>query len=240
MSNPKAQLLILSEEIWGRKLQRGLEAAGFHVALRPAAPDGMSFAEKNYPDLIVLGAALCDGTVFEACRRLRQLRYYVPLIVYAEQADEYDRILALEVGADDTIAGRVNMREIVARIRAHLRRAYEYSKPDSDVLNIRGLVIDCARGQVFYNHRSLDLTPIEFRLLKFLVQHRDQVLSRAQILDQVWGFGPPLYGDQMVNVHICRLRRKVEADPLNPTLILTVRGLGYRLASNPERASARR
>lgn len=233
MFSGKAQLLVLSEETRGGKLQNSLEIVGFHVVVKHTAFAGISFAENAYPDLVIVGSHLPDGTIVEVCRQLRETRYYVPIIVYVEQADEYDHVLTLEIGADDYVAETIKTRELVARIRAQLRRAYEYSKPDTDVLNVGGLVIDCTRGQVFCDRRSLDLTPIEFRLLRFLVQHRDHVLSRAQILNQIWGYGLQPYGEQMVNVHICRLRRKVEADPLNPALILTVRGLGYRLVSNP-------
>jgi DNA-binding response OmpR family regulator len=232
MDSEKAQLLVLSEETRGGKLRRSLETVGFCVTVKHTAQAGICFIEKTYPDLVIVGSHLHDGAVFEVCRRMRQVRYQMPLIVYVEQADAYDRILTLEIGADDYIAEPIATRELVARIRAHLRRAYVYSTVETDVFNAGDLVIDCARGQAFYGQRPLDLTPIEFRLLKYLVQHCNQVLSREQILERIWGYELQSDGKQMVNVHICRLRRKIEADPLNPALILTVRGLGYRLVSS--------
>ena len=228
MSRAKSQLLLLSEESRGEMLQKSLEPFGYAVVVKSTVR-GMG---QIYPDLIIIGSHLADATVFEACRQLRQVRYYVPLIVAVEDADEYDHILSLEIGADDYVASPISIRGLVARIRAQLRRAYEYPKAEADVWKVGDLVLDGTRGQVFLDQRSLDLTPIEFRLLKFLLQHRDQVLSRSQILSQVWGCGLQPNGEEMVNVTICRLRRKVELDPFNPTLILTVRGMGYRLASS--------
>jgi two-component system alkaline phosphatase synthesis response regulator PhoP len=225
----RAQLLILSEEGRGQKLRVSLEKAGFYAAVRETILAGLDFVRDAYPDLVILGSPLRDGSVVEACRRLRHSRSYAPIIVYVEQADDFDRILALEIGADDYVAETANLRELVARIRAQLRRAYEFSLPETDVIRVGDLVIDCTRGQAFRNRRSLDLTPIEFRLLVLLIRHSGQVLSRAQILGQVWGYEVQPYDEQVVNVHICRLRRKVEPDLSQPALIQTVPGFGYRL-----------
>lgn len=228
----KAQVLVLSEAARGGKLRKNLETGGFQVVIKETILAGLDVIKAYHPDLIVVGSHLRDRTIIEVCRALRQFRYTMPIIVYVEQADEYDRILTLEIGADDYITEVTNPRELAARIRAHLRRAYEFSKPDADVLHVGDLVIDCTRGQAFREMRSLDLTPIEFRMLVLLAQHRGQVLSREQILYQIWGHGSQPYGEEMVNVHVCRLRRKVEGDPFRPSLIVTVRGLGYRLVSS--------
>lgn len=233
-----AQLLILCEDERGQKLRVGLEKAGFYTVIRETILTGLDFIRDAYPDLIILGSPLRDSSIIDACRRLRQSRSYVPLIVYVEQADDYDRILALEIGADDYVVETPNLRELVARIRAQLRRAYEFSMPEIDVIRLGELVIDRSRGQAFRNWRSLDLTPIEFRLLVLLIQHRGQVLSRTQILSQVWGYESQPYDEQIVNVHICRLRRKVESDLSRPALIQTVPGFGYRLAVSLETINA--
>ncbi len=235
----RAQLLILSEETRGQTLRAGLEKTGFYAAVRDTILAGLDFVRDAYPDLVILGSPLRDGSVVEACRRLRQSRSYAPIIVFVEQADDYDRILALEIGADDYVAETANLRELVARIRAQLRRAYEFSTPETEVIRLGDLVIDCTRGQAFRNRRSLDLTPIEFRLLVLLIRHSGQVLSRAQILSQVWGYELQPYDEQIVNVHICRLRRKVESNWSQPALIQTVPGFGYRLAGNLEAVHAR-
>jgi two-component system alkaline phosphatase synthesis response regulator PhoP len=237
MFSEKTQLLLLSEETRGRALQACLEPVGFCVTVKQTILAGIRFVEAAYPALVIIGSPLHDATIFEGCRQLREIRCPVPIIVYVEHADEYDRILTLEIGADDYIAEMVKPRELIARIRAQLRRAYEYSKPGTDVLHVGDLVVDCARGQAFRGPYRLDLTPIEFRLLVLLTQHRGQVLSRAQILDQIWGHSLR-GGDQMVNVHICRLRRKIESDLSKPGIILTVPGLGYRLVSSIESVSA--
>jgi DNA-binding response OmpR family regulator len=139
-------------------------------------------------------------------------------------------VLGLEMGADDYITKPFSLRELLSRIRAQLRRAYgELSSTDADILYTGGLVIDRGRGQVRRGNEVLLLTPTEFRLLVYLARHPGQALSRAQILDAVWGYGPDVESERAVNVHIRRLREKVELDPSRPALILTVPGIGYRL-----------
>jgi DNA-binding response OmpR family regulator len=229
----KAQLLILSEEPRGQKLRRSLETAGFYATVRGTIRAGLDFTS---PDLVILGSPLRDGSITEVCQQLRQSRFYAPIIVYVEQADDYDRILTLEIGADDYVVETANIRELIARIRAQFRRAYEFSIPEAKVIHIGDLVIDCLRGQAFRNRCSLDLTPIEFRLLALLIRHSGQVLSRGQILNHVWGYDLQPYDEQVVNVHICRLRRKVEPDISRPALIQTVPGFGYRMVSRLELA----
>jgi DNA-binding response OmpR family regulator len=141
-----------------------------------------------------------------------------------------DKVLGLEMGADDYVTKPYSLRELLSRIRALLRRAYgDLSSTDAGVLYAGDLVIDRARGLVKRGSQTLNLTPIEFRLLVYLVQHPGQALTRAQILDAVWGYAADVDSDRTVNVHIRRLREKVEIDPSRPSLILTVPGIGYRL-----------
>jgi two-component system response regulator MtrA len=143
-----------------------------------------------------------------------------------------DKVLGLEMGADDYVTKPFKLRELLSRIRALLRRAYgELSMAGADLLYAGDLVIDRRRGQVWRGSRLINLTPTEFRLLVYLAQNPGQALSRAQILDAVWGYPASVESERTVNVHIRRLREKVELDPSRPALILTVPGIGYRLVT---------
>jgi DNA-binding response OmpR family regulator len=153
-----------------------------------------------------------------------------PIIMLTARRDEMDKVLGLEMGADDYVTKPFSLRELLSRIRAQLRRAYgELSSTDADILYAGDLIIDRSRGQVWRGNEIINLTPIEFRLLVYLARHPKQALSRDQILDEVWGYAPDLESERTVNVHIRRLREKVELNPSRPQLILTVPGIGYRL-----------
>jgi DNA-binding response OmpR family regulator len=147
------------------------------------------------------------------------------------QSDEVDVALGLEMGADEYVTKPYRLRELLARIRALLRRAYgELSTGDADLLFAGDLVIDRSAGRVTRGETVIDLTPTEFRLLAFLAQHPGQVLSRDQLLENVWGYSSELIDEKTVTVHVRRLRTKIEHDPETPAIVLTVPGLGYRLA----------
>jgi DNA-binding response OmpR family regulator len=162
---------------------------------------------------------------------MRQLKLRQPIIMLTVQGDEMDKVLGLEMGADDYLTKPYSLRELLSRIRAHLRRAYgELSTIDADHLFVRDLVIDLGRGKVERGQESINLTPTEFRLLIYLARHPGQALSRSQILQAVWDDEMGIESERTVNVHIRRLREKVELEPSRPTLILTVPGIGYRLS----------
>ena len=135
------------------------------------------------------------------------------------------------MGADDYMTKPFSLRELISRIRAQLRRAYgEYSSAESTAVVINDLVLDQATGQVRRGDEAINLTPTEFRLLNYLARHRGQALTRNQIVEAVWGYAPDVESEKTVNVHIRRLREKIELKPDQPSLILTVPGIGYRLA----------
>jgi DNA-binding response OmpR family regulator len=180
--------------------------------------------------LIILDVRLPDMLGFDVCRRLRELDLRQPIMMLTARQEEMDKVLGLEMGADDYVTKPYSLRELLSRIRALLRRAYgDFSSADADVLYAGDLVIDRTRGQVKRGNQTLNLTPIEFRLLVYLAQHPGQALTRAQILDTVWGYAADVDSERTVNVHVRRLREKVEIDPSRPSLILTVPGIGYRL-----------
>jgi DNA-binding response OmpR family regulator len=223
-------LLIEDDPAVAQGLNAGLTRDGYRVTWKSTGAEGVVFAQKNLPHLVLLDVRLPDGSGFDFCRQMRQKGLHMPVIILTAQQDALDKVLGLEMGADDYVTKPFNLRELLSRIRAQLRRAYgEFSNTDANHISIGDLLLDLTSGQVLREEQPLNLTPIEFRLLTYLARHRGQVLSRAQIVETIWGHSPDPDSEQTVNVHIRRLREKVEADPSRPALILTVPGLGYRL-----------
>ena len=208
----------------------GLEQANFQVIWRENGRDGIAYTRDHYPHLIILDVRLPDETGFDVCRQLRQLKLRQPILMLTARREEADKVLGLEMGADDYVTKPFSLRELLSRIRALLRRAYgELATASGNQLYAADLVIDLDKGLVWRGDSRIDLTPIELRLLAFLTRHPGQALSRGQILDAVWGTPADIDNERTVNVHIRRLREKVEVEPSKPNLILTVPGVGYRL-----------
>jgi two-component system response regulator MtrA len=223
-------LLIEDDPTVARNLRDGLERNGYAVTWKETGGAGVAYARDQDPHLVLLDIRLPDGSGFDFCRQMRQLGLRQPIIMLTARRDEMDKVLGLEMGADDYVTKPFSLRELLSRIRAQLRRAYgELSSTDADILYAGDLVIDRSRGQVRRGNEVINLTPIEFRLLVYLARHPRQALSRDQILDAVWGYASDLESERTVNVHIRRLREKVELNPSRPQLILTVPGIGYRL-----------
>jgi DNA-binding response OmpR family regulator len=223
-------LIIEDDTAVAHSLQDGLQQAGYATTWHNSGAAGISFARGQHPHLILLDVRLPDGSGFDFCRQMRQLKLRQPIIMLTVQGEEMDKVLGLEMGADDYLTKPYSLRELLSRIRANLRRAYgELSATDADHLYVRDLVIDLGRGKVERGQQTLNLTPTEFRLLIHLARHPGQALSRAQILQAVWEDDGTIESERTVNVHIRRLREKIELDPSRPNLILTVPGIGYRL-----------
>ncbi len=190
------------------------------------------YARDHNPHLIVLDVRLPDGCGFDFCRQMRQLGVRQPILMLTVQSDEMDKVIGLEVGADDYMTKPFSLRELLSRLRAHLRRTYgELSMIDGELLYAGDLVIDRGRGRVLRGDEAINVTPTELRLLTYLAQHPNQALSRSQILDAVWGYENTPDTDQVVTVNIRRLREKIELDPGNPSLLMTVPGIGYKLVN---------
>lgn len=223
-------LLIEDDPAVARSLSKGIEREGYDVVWKSLGEDGIAYARRKPPHLIILDVRLPDGSGFDVCRRMRQAGMHQPILFLTVQSDEIDRILGLEIGADDYMTKPFSLRELLTRIRALLRRAYgEFAGTHSNVLLVGDLAIDLNRNEVKLHDERLDLTPTEFKLLVFLAQHPGQALARAQIVEAIWGYGGELESASAVNVYIRRLREKVELDPSRPSLILTVPGIGYRM-----------
>ncbi len=230
MNAPTHLLIVEDDPAIARSLREGLEREGYRVTQAANGTDGIAYAQAHNPHLIILDVRLPDMLGFDVCRRLRELGLRQPIMMLTARQEEMDKVLGLEMGADDYVTKPYSLRELLSRIRAMLRRAYgDLSSADADVLYVGDLVIDRTRGQVRRGNQILNLTPIEFRLLVYLAQHPGQALTRAQILDAVWGYAADVDSERTVNVHVRRLREKIEIDPSHPSLILTVPGIGYRL-----------
>ena len=213
-------------------LVEGLTMEGFDVHWESTGTAGVEWARDKAPHLVVHDVRLPDGSGFDYIKQMRQLGLRQPVLMLTVQSDEIDKVLGLEMGADDYMTKPYRMRELVARVRSLLRRAYgELSSAEADVLYVDDLVVDRTRGAVKREGEELFLTPTEFRLLTYLAQHPGQVFSRTQLLEQVWGSDGEFYSDKTVSVHVRRLREKIERDPSDPTIVLTVPGIGYRLAT---------
>src|SRR5512143_1101414 len=183
--NPPTHLLLIEDDTAvARSLQDGLEREGYAVTWTASGAKGVEHAQARNPHLILLDVRLPDGSGFDFCRQMRQLGLRQPILMLTVQQDEMDKVLGLEMGADDYVTKPFRLRELLSRIRALLRRAYgELSAAGADLLYAGDLVIDRGRGQVWRGSHLVNLTPTEFRLLVYLAQNPGQALSRAQILD---------------------------------------------------------
>ncbi len=230
-SSPISILLIEDDPAVARSLQDGLAREAYLVTWKNKGVDGMTFARDAHPHLVILDVRLPDGSGLDFCRQMRQMGLRLPILILTVESQEIDKVLGLEMGADDYLTKPYSLRELLARVRALLRRSYgELAAADANLVYVGDLTIDLARGQVTRGSRVLSLTPTEFRLLVYLAQNAGQALSRGQILSAVWGYDAEIEDERTVNVHIRRLREKIEPDPSRPSFILTVPGIGYRLA----------
>lgn len=223
-------LLIEDDPSIGQSLLDGFRAHGFEPSLCTTGESGIEFVKKYSPHLILLDIRLPDGSGFDFCKQMRSRGIKQPIIMLTAQGEEVDKVVGLEVGADDYVTKPFSLRELISRVRAQLRRNYgDYALADSTSVVIADLVLDSTTGQVRRGDAFISLTPIEFRLLSYLARHRGQAVTRAQIVEAVWGYAPDLESEKSVNVHIRRLREKIELKPEEPSIILTVPGIGYRL-----------
>lgn len=227
---PQYHLLIIEDDpAVAHNLTYGLALEGYGVTWKANAHEGLEFAQEAHPHLILLDVRLPDSSGFDVCRQMRQNGLRQPIIMLTVQRDEVDKILGLELGADDYMTKPFSLRELLSRVRAQLRRAYgEFAAAEGTTLYAGDLIIDLKRGQVRRGTEIINVTPTEFRLLVYLVHNAGQALTREQILEAVWDYGADLEDEKTVNTNIRRLRGKIEINPSQPALILTVPGIGYR------------
>jgi DNA-binding response OmpR family regulator len=223
-----AILLVEDEVAMARAVRFALEREGFQVSHAADGRVALALFEREEPDLILLDIMLPVLDGLEVCRSIRR-HSTVPILMLTARGDEFDRVLGLELGADDYLSKPFGMRELIARVRALLRRAATAQAERSTRPVLAGpLRLDPQRREVSMNGAMLSLRPREFDLLLHLARHPGQVFTREQLLDQVWGydFGG---GSRTVDVHVRWLRQKIETDPARPQHLQTVRSVGYRL-----------
>jgi len=207
-----------------------LQDLGAEVQIASDGNTGLSLAQKKRFDLIILDLMLPGIDGLEICRRLRGSNNDTPILMLTAKSAELDRIVGLEMGADDYLPKPFSVRELVARAKAILRRVDTHTTPvTNDNLQAGALFLEQAKRRVSVAGNEVDLTAREFDLLWHFATHPGQVFSRSQLLDSVWGYGHDGY-EHTVNSHINRLRAKVEQDPSSPTYILTVWGVGYKFS----------
>ncbi|OIQ59305.1 alkaline phosphatase synthesis transcriptional regulatory protein PhoP [Moorella thermoacetica] len=203
-----------------------LEQAGFTTITASDGAEALQKADVEEPDLIILDVMLPKVDGFEVCRSLRA-RGSTPILMLTARREEVDRVLGLELGADDYLTKPFSPRELVARVRAILRRVAEKQQQNDGIITAGDLVINPASHLVTVRGKSVDLTLKEYQLLQLLAENRGRVFSREALLERLWE--GEYYGDtRTIDVHIRHLREKIEANPSNPRYIITVRGVGYK------------
>ena len=223
-------ILVVDDEPQIVRLVRAyLEETGFRVVIASDGEQALYVARHEMPDLVVLDILMPHVDGLEFTRRIRRERN-VPIVMLTARAEETDRIVGLELGADDYVTKPFSPRELVARIRAVLRRAQGPPELPS-ILRAGPLILDRAAHTVAVAGQPVDLTPTEFRLLETLMTSPGRAFTRAELLEAVQGIAFEAY-ERTADAHVKNLRRKIEPEPLHPRTILTVRGVGYRL--NPE------
>jgi DNA-binding response OmpR family regulator len=223
------KVLVVEDELALREtLEYNLTHQGYQVYTAADGRAALEIARREQPDLIVLDVMLPGLDGFEVCRRLRQ-EMNVPILMLTARTEEVDRVVGLEIGADDYVTKPFSMRELLARVKAHLRREHERGELPTRPAELAfgDLMISESRREVRLAGQPLRLKPKEYELLAFLARNRGIVFSRDHILEQVWGWDF-VGGSRTVDVHVRWLREKIEPDPAHPTRIVTVRGTGYR------------
>jgi DNA-binding response OmpR family regulator len=226
-------LIVEDEPTLLETLTYNLTRQNYQVETAIDGQQAVELARETHPDLIVLDLMLPKLDGFEVCRILRQ-EMNTPILILTARDDEIDRVIGLELGADDYMTKPFSMREFLARVKAQLRRVRlmrEERESENgltrEVIKFGNLTLDLTRREVLLDDRAISLKPKEFDLLLFLARHRGQVLSRELILERVWGWDFS-GGSRTVDVHVRWLREKIEQNPAEPVRIVTVRGAGYR------------
>lgn len=230
----KKVLVVDDEQSILTLLQYNLEQAGYEVITAVDGEEALHLAEKEEPDLMVLDLMLPKLDGVEVCKLIRQRKMDIPIIMLTAKDDELDKILGLELGADDYMTKPFSPRELLARAKAILRRsnvkqsAEQVEDESEETITIAELVIYPQKYEIYFQKEKLELTPKEFELLLYLAKYKGRVHTRDQLLSSVWNYD--FAGDtRIVDVHISHLRDKIEQDTRKPKYIKTIRGLGYKL-----------
>lgn len=214
-------------------LKYNMEKNDFDTVVAHDGAEGLRLARDSDPDLILLDVMLPEHDGFEVCRILRAEGNNVPIIMITAREGETDKVFGLEQGADDYITKPFSMREVLARVRANMRRAVSMpiqQADNGDELRIKDIVLDRVRKTVFKSGKEVELTQREYELIKFLIENPNKVVSREELMTEVWQYD--YFGDlRAVDVAVRRLREKIEPNPSEPTYVITKRGMGYYFAN---------
>ena len=236
LSSTPRVLIVQDEESLADPLATLLRGEGYRTAVANDGPTALSVFDRSGADIVLLDLMLPGMGGHDVCKQLRA-RSSVPVIMLTTRDSEIDKVVGLELGADDYVTKPYSARELIARIRAVLRRRAVIDDPGSDeggVLEVGSVRMDVGRHMVWVNGVPITLPLKEFDLLEYLMRNSGRVLTRGQLIDRAWGSN--YYGDtKTLDVHVNRLRAKIEDDPANPVHLLTVRGLGYKLGRTPTR-----
>ena len=214
-----------------REIRQVCEQDGYQVVEADVGSEAIRQVESSHPSVVLLEVTLPDAAGFDVCREMRKVDPAVPVIMMSSRSDEIDAVVALEIGADDYVTKPLRLRELVARMAAHLRRArLESTEATRSRLEFRDLVIDINERRTYKSGSEVELTHTEFDLLTFLAVNAGKVLSREKILNTIWGYEYPIE-TRVIDVHIRNLRRKIETQPSRPYYILAVPGSGYRFTN---------
>jgi DNA-binding response OmpR family regulator len=227
---PNKILVVEDDRAVARGLIYGLREEGFSVEWAETGKAALTMTDLNAPDLIVLDLRLPDITGLDVCRRLRNSGKRQPILMLTARDEEMDKVLGLEMGADDYVVKPYSLREVISRIRALLRRSYgELASPSTpSTVTFGSITVDFDRLLVTRRDQVVDLTPIELRLLHVLVMKPGRPCTREQLIEKVWGYTDDLGSDRTIDVHMRHLRQKLEDDPAQPRWLVTVRGAGYK------------
>ena len=229
MDQKKTVLIVEDEKNIVDIIRFNLQREGYNTLEAYDGEAGLAAAEQNNPDLVLLDVMMPKMSGFEVCKALRKNGSNVPVIILTAREEEEDKILGLEIGADDYITKPFSMRELLARVKANIRRTAMLSpvQEESAMSAGGGITINTDSYQVYKNNTPIDLTQREYELLTFLASHPDKVFSRVDLMEQVWNYDYVGDDARTVDVTVRRLREKIEDDPASPTSILTRRGVGY-------------
>ena len=232
MSESARQILIVDgDPATRREVRTACEQDGYQVIEAETGAEGLRLISSAHPSLVLLEVTLPDGSGFDVCRELRRSDPSAPVIMMSNRSDEIDVVVALEIGADDYVTKPLRLRELAARVAAHLRRSrMESAEAMRTRLEFRELVIDVNERRIYKAGEEVELTHTEFDLLTFLASNAGKVLSREKILNSIWGYEYPIE-TRVIDVHIRNLRRKIETQPARPYYILAVPGIGYRFTN---------
>ncbi len=226
-------LLVEDDEAMAVALQDGFRYEGHEVVRAADGEEGLTMAQQQQPEILILDVMLPKMTGLEVCKRLRAAGSTLPIIMLTARGQEIDKVLGLKLGADDYVTKPFSFMELMARVEAVLRRsepAMAGDPAEDSVYQLGDVTVNVARHEASKNGEPLELTPKEFRLLGFFIEHEGEVVSREDLLDAVWGYDTIPF-TRTVDTHIAKLRKKIEDDPSDPKHLITVHRLGYKLVS---------